>query len=641
MKKFDMLFQPGTIGKLKTKNRIIKAPMYTGFGARDCSVSQQILNYYKDQARGGAGLVIVEYSYVDNKGSQSQVCQLGINDRSFIPGLSNLARIIKDNGAKVGIQLCHCGRRRRIGIPPIVSPSRIPTVLWGDTLVPDELTIEDIREIVESFGKAAKYAEQAGYDMVEVHGAHGYLLTEFLSPYTNRRNDIYGGNLQDRMRFLLEIIENIRQKVSCDLPVGMRINGTDYLDGGSTLEDAKVLAKELENVGLDFLHVSSGTMATISSVFPMFRPAAFNVPFAEEIKKVVDATIIVGGAISTPEIAEEVIKKNQADFVTLARPMLADPFFAKKAEEGRPEDIAPCIRCNDGCLARGMALDRAVTCTVNFTAGFEGEYPMDPVDEPKKVAVIGGGPGGMEAARVAALRGHDVTLYEARDNLGGYMLEASVPEFKKDIRRLTDYLSTQMSKLSVKVILKTKASAEMIKKEGFDVVILATGSEPSIPDIYGLDKKSALTAVDVLRGAKVGNNVIVAGGGMVGCEVGLYLAEQGKRVEIIEELEEVGLDVEQETKKALFEGFTKCKVKLTPRTRLMEVTKDGVIVLKNGKKQNLKSNSVVIALGFKSKDSLLPEVETLNIPVCTVGDCVAPRRIYDAIHEGFSAGYHI
>jgi len=641
MTKFNKLFQPGYMGKLQVKNRIIKAPMYTAFAARDGSVTPRLLNYYREMSLGGTGLVIVEYSYTDDKGSQSQVCQLGIYDRSLIPGLSNLARIIKDNGARAGIQLCHCGRRRRVGKPPIVAPSRLPMVLWGDRIVPDELTAEEIWEIVESFGNAAKYSEQAGFEMVEVHAAHGYLITEFLSPITNKRNDAYGGSLQDRMRFLLEIIDNIRSKVSRDFPLSVRINATDYLEGGITTEEAKVLSQELVKEGVDILHVSSGSMVTKSSVFPMYRPTAFNVPFAEEIKKVVDATIIVGGAITTPELAEEVLQKGQADFVTLARPIFADPWFAKKTEEGRPEDIAPCIRCNEGCLARGMALDRAVSCTVNFTAGYEGEYPIKPVDKAKKVAVVGGGPGGMEAARVAALRGHKVTLYEGQDKLGGYMLEASIPEFKKDIRRLIDYLSTQMTKLGVNVMLKTEATVEMIKEQGFDAVILATGSKPCIPDIRGLDKHSAVTAVDVLRGAQVANNVVVAGGGMVGCEVALYLAEQGKQVQIVEELAEVALDVEQETKKALFEGLAEHGVKSSPDSRLEEVIDGGVVIYKNGKKQQLKGDSIVVALGFEPRDNLIPEVKQLNIPVYTVGDCVAPRRIYDAIHEGFSTGYRI
>jgi len=639
--RYKKLFEPGYVGKLKVENRIVKAPMYTAFAAVDGSVTPRLLNYYREMSLGGTGLVIVEYSYTDDKGSQSQVCQLGIYNRGLIPGLSNLARIIKDNGARAGIQLCHCGRRRRVGKPPVVAPSRLPLLLWGDRIVPDELTSEQIWEIVESFGNAAKYAEQAGFDMAEVHAAHGYLITEFLSPITNKRNDAYGGSLQDRMRFLLEIIDNIRRKVSRDFPLSVRMNATDYLEGGITIEEAKVLAQELVKRGVEILHVSSGSMVTKSSVFPMLRPTCFNVPFSEEINKVVDATIIVGGAITTPELAEEVLQKGQADFITFARPIFADPWFAKKAEEGRPEDIAPCIRCNDGCLARGMALDRAVSCTVNFTAGYEGEYPIKSVDKAKKIAVVGGGPGGMEAARVAALRGHKVTLYEERDKLGGYLLEASAPEFKKDIRRLIAYLSTQMAKLGVNVILKTEATVKMIKEQGFDAVILATGSKPLIPDIVGVDKHPVVTAVDVLRGAQVANNVIVAGGGMVGCEVALYLAEQGKQVQIIEELADIALDVEQETKKALLEGLAKHGVKSSPGSRLEEVIDGGIVIYKDAKKQQLEGDSIVVALGFKPRNHLLPEIEQLNIPVYTVGDCVAPRRIYDAIHEGFSAGYRI
>ncbi len=640
MTKYTKLFEPGYMGKLKIKNRIVKAPMYTAYAAPDGSVTQRLMDYYREMTLGGTGLVMVEYSYTDNKSSQSQVCQLGVYDRSLIPGLSNLARIIKDNGAAAGLQLCHCGRRGRVG-KRVVAPSRLPMVLWGDRLIPDELTTEEIWEIVESTGNAAMYVEQAGFDMVEVHAAHGYLITEFLSAMTNKRNDAYGGSLQDRMRFLLEIIENIRKKVSRDFPLSVRINGSDYLEGGIDIEEAKVLSKELVKAGVDILHVSSGSMVSKSSVFPMFRPTGFNVPFAKEIRKVVDATIMVGGAITTPELAEDILQKGHADFITFARPILADPWFAKKAEEGRAEDIVPCIRCNEGCLARGMALNRAVSCTVNFTAGLESEYRITKTDKPKKVAVIGGGPGGLEAARVAALRGNKVTLYEQQAKLGGYLLEASIPEFKSDLRRLTAYFNTQMKKLGVKVNLKTEATAATIKRGDFDAVIVATGSQPCLPDIPGLRKYPVVTAVDVLRGAKVDNKVIVAGGGMVGSEIALYLAQQGKQVLIIEELPSIALDVEQETKKALLEGLAENGVKSSCNSRLEEVTKDGVIIYKDRKKQQIKGDTVVIALGFESRNGLVSEFEKLNIPVYTIGDCVKPRRVYDAMHEGFAAGYRV
>ncbi len=640
MSKYPKLFEPGKIGRLEVKNRIVKAPMYTAYAAVDGSVTQRLLDYYREMTLGGTGLVMVEYSYTDNKSSQSQVCQLGIYDRALIPGLSNLARAIKDNGAVAGIQLCHCGRRGRVG-KRVVAPSRLPMVLWGDRLVPDELTTEQIWEIVESFGNSAMYAEQAGFDMVEVHAGHGYLITEFLSAYTNKRNDAYGGSLQDRMRFLIEIVENIRKKVSRGFPLSVRFNATDYLQGGIDLEEAKVLARELVKAGTDILHVSSGSMVSKSSVFPMFRPTAFNVPFAAEIKKVVDATVFVGGAITTPEIAEDVLEKGCADFVTMARPILADPYFAQKAREGRAEDIVPCIRCNEGCLARGMALNRAVSCTVNFAAGLEAEYRITPAAAPKKVAVIGGGPGGMEAARVAALRGHKVTLYEKREMLGGNLIEASVPEFKADIRRLTAYLSVQMEKLGVKVNLNTAATPAMISRGGFEAVIVATGSQPLLPDIPGMKKYPALTALDVLRGARVGDSVVVAGGGMVGSEIALYLAQQGKQVQIIEELPAIALDVEQETKKALMEGIAEHGVKSSCNSRLEEVTKDGVVIYKDRRKQEIKADTVVIALGFEKQDNLLEKVKKLDIPVYAIGDCVGPRRIYDAMHEGFSAGYRL
>ncbi len=640
MAKFKKLFEPGCIGKLKLQNRIMQAPMWTGFAARDGSVTPRLLNYCKERAQGGTGLIIVEFSYIDEKASQSLVCQLGIYGQSLIPGLSTLARVIKDNGAKAGIQICHAGRRRLLGTYPIVAPSRMPWEALGD-IIPSELTIEEIKEIVKAFGNAARIAEQSGFDMLEIHGAHGYLITEFLSPYTNRRGDIYGGSLRDRMRFALEVVDSVRRNVSRDFPLCVRISATEYTEGGITIEDSKVFAQELEKAGVDVIHVSAGMFESLSSVIPMLQPLARDVYLVEEIKEVVHIPAIASGAITSPQLAEEILEKGQADFISLARPLLADPYFARKAEEGRPEDIVPCIRCNDGCLSRGMSINRAVSCTVNISAGFEGEFDIQPA-RAKKIAVIGGGPGGMEAARVAALRCHDVTLYDEHDRLGGCLLEVSVLEFKKDLMRLIDYLSTQLTKLGVKVVLGKEATVQIIQQQGFDVVVLATGSMPFIPDVRGIDKQSIITALDVLRGKQVGQNVVVAGGGLVGCEVALFLAKQGKQIRIIEVLENAMSGVDREEKRVLTEGFSKYAVKINSGLSLEEVVDRGVVAVdKYGERYNFTADSIIFALGFERRDDLLEGLEKANMTVCPVGDCVEPRRIYDAIHEGFLASHRL
>lgn len=638
--KFKKLFEPGNIGRLRVKNRIIQAPMWTAFAARDGLVTTRLLNYYRERARGGVGLIIVEFASIDGKASVATRCQLGIYNESFIPGLSTLARVIKDNGAKAGIQICHCGRQRFLATYPMVAPSPVPWKALGG-IVPSELTIEEIEEIIEAFGNAARIAEKSGFDLVEIHGGHGYLINQFLSPYTNRRTDIYGGSLRNRMRFALEVVQRVREKVSHSFPVGMRISGSEYIENGVTIDESVVLAKELEEAGIDIIHVSGGNHEASSfEVAPEYRPLALHAHLAEAIKRAVHIPVVASGSITSPQLAEEILEKEQADFVSLARPLLADPYFAKKAEEGRSDDIVPCIRCRDGCLLRGVNASRAIGCTVNFSVGFEGEFDLEPARECKSIAVIGGGPAGMEAARVAASRGHKVTLYEQRDQLGGHLLEASVPVFKNDLKSLIRYFKTQLEKLNVKVVLKVKATDKIIKEQEFDAVVLAIGSIPLVPKIKGIDKRSVVTAVDVLNGRQVGQNVLVAGGGLVGCEVAWFLAEQGKKVCVIEAEEDIAPEMDIGHKQVIFEKFSQYKVQVLVGSRLEEVTDAGVIVVDRGdRRRNLEVDNVVLALGFEPRKN--PLSGDIGIPVYLIGDCVKPRKIYDAIHEGFLTGYKI
>ena len=673
--KFDKLFEPGYISNLKLKNRIIQAPMYTAFAERDGSVSQRLLKYYKERSKGGAGLIIVESSAIDNKVSSWGVCTISLSDGSYIPGLSTLARTIQDHGAKASIQLNHVGRQRMVfGGTPSVAPSRVPYLIEGKPpIVPEELTIEGIKEIVESYGDAAMIAERAGFDMVEIHGGHGYLITQFLSPITNRRGDIYGSNLKDRMRFALEVVDTVRKNVSKDFPIGMRISGSDYVEGGITLEDSVVFARELERAGIDAIHVTGGIHDTGSyTISPMYRPIAVHRHLVESIKKGVNIPVIASGSIISPPVAEDILEKGHADFISLARPLLVDPWWPTKTIEGKVEDIAPCIRCME-CLARGEILGRATTCTVNFSAGFEGEYDIKPVDKTKKIAVIGSGPGGMEAARVAALRRHDVTLYERSPNLGGRLNPLS--EFFIEIASLLEYLSTQVEKAGVKVVTNKEITVQMIQKEGFDAIILATGRKQFIPDIRGIDKPSVITVDDLLKGKDVGQNVVVIGGGLIGCEIAYLLALVGKlygiskhrkmlpksmehrltrilndtklplslrkNIRVIELSENVAVGIDKPTKQVILEGFEKWGIQTNTGLRLDEVIDGGIIAVNwYGGKHHFDCDNVVLT-SYTSDDTLLEELEKTNISIVPVGDCVSPRKIYDAIHEGFLAGYRV
>jgi len=369
-------------------------------------------------------------------------------------------------------------------------------------------------------------------------------------------------------------------------------------------------------------------------------PPATNVWAAEEIKNVVGIPVIASGSITTPQLAETILEQGRADFISLGRPLIADPCFPLKAEEKHPEDICPCTRCLDGCVVRGVAVG-GINCSVNVTVGREDEFRITAADRVKRVAVIGGGPAGMEAARVAALRGHQVTLFEKR-KLGGVLIEASVPEFKADIRRLIDYLSVQVKRTGVKIV-NSEATSQTIKDGRFDAVIVATGATPWIPDVPGIDKPRAVGALDVLRGAKTGESVIVVGGGMIGRDVALFLAEQGKNVTITTRGDDIARGMNQAERLAYFERLSKHSVKIRTGVHLKEITDSGIIIHDGaGNKSEIKGDSVVLAAGLIPDRGLFDELSKIaDLKVYAVGDCVEPRTIFDAIHEGYWTAFNL
>jgi len=641
--KFPKLFEPIHLGKLLLKNRIIRAPMLTCLATRDGCVTERMVRHYRELARGGSSLIIVEDSYIDDKASKSNQCQLSVSSDDHRPGLEWLAATIKSNGAKACIQLGHAGRQKFLPIYPIKAPSRIP---WEESYaagvsVPEELTFEEIGDIVEAFGDAALRAKQVGFDMIEILGCHGYLVSNFLSARTNKRTDWYGGNLESRIRFLAEVIDCIFKKVGRDYPVSIRLSGTDYEEGGITIEETKKVAEVLGKAGVSAIHVSGGSHHTMDKEnAPMYGPLATNVWAASEIKNVVDIPVIVVGSITTPELAEEILEEGKADLIALGRPLLADPYFPLKAREGRPEDICPCIRCLDGCVARGVSVG-SIKCSVNPTIGRENELGIFPVAKAKKVAVVGGGPAGMETAMVAILRGHKVTLFEKR-KLGGMLIEAAVPEFKADIRRLIDYLSTQVKKAGVEIIY-SEATSQIIKEGKFDTVIVATGATPWIPDVPGVDKPQVIETLDVLRGVETGKKVIVIGGGLIGRDVALFLAEQRKEVIITTRGDDIARGMNGSERLAYFERLSKQNVEIRTGVHLQEVADDGVILCdKCGTKREIKVDNVVLAAGLVPNRGLFDELAAIpRLEVYAIGDCVEPRTIFDAIHEGYWTAYNL
>lgn len=642
-KLFPHLFTPGKIGSLTLKNRIMKAPQSSGMSNMDGTVSERLVRYYRQQAAGGAGMIIVEYAYVDDIGAKSAHCHLGISNNEHIPGLAWLAENIREQGAVPAIQIEHCGRQKFLGTQPICAPSAIPwPKLWdqyGVQAVPHVLTIEEIQDIVHAFGDAALRAKQAGFELVEIHGAHGYLLTNFFSPTTNHRTDLYGGSLENRMRIYVEIVRDVRKKVGPDFPVTIRLSGTDYEPDGFPIEDTIELAKVLEKEGIDAFHISGGDHHTmIHQVSPMAIDVCHNVWAAEAIKKVVHVPVIASGSITLPEYAEEIIALGKGDFVGLGRPLWADPEWPLKAMEDRPEDIRPCIRCNEGCLERTFFNFKAITCAVNPTISREGELDLKPAAKPRKIAVVGGGPAGMEAARVCKLRGHEVTLFEEKE-LGGLLHEASVPEFKSDIRPLCKYLITQIEKLGIPVEHKKATAADLA---GYDAVICATGSRPILPGVPGIDKPGVMDALEVLNGArKPEGRIAVIGGGLVGTETALHLAEQGMHTTLVEMLPKIMNGVAATDQLAYSERIAKADMEVCTGTRLVSIGDGEITVSDHTGTHTIPADSVIIAIGLKAQDSLYGELCAQGKEAYLVGDAVHPGKIFDAFHTAYRVAWKI
>lgn len=638
--KLVKLFEPFQLKKVNLRNRIVMPPMASRLALPDGIVSETLINYYEERAKGGVGLIIVEFSYIDDKASRAFPGQLGIYNEKLIPLLNELVERIKAHGSKIALQINHAGRstsRTIIGRKPL-APSAL-TVARGDEMT-KELSIEEIEEIIEAYGEAARRTKAAGFDLVEIHGAHGYLICQFLSPLVNRRTDKYGS---DRVIFALEVVKRVREKVGEDFPIGFRISGDEYVDGGITLELSKYYAKRLAEAGVDYIHVSGGTTVTVDKfISPMYYPPGGLVYLAEEIKKVVSIPIITVGSIYDPLFAEKVLQEGKADLVSMGRALIADPELPKKAAEGRMEDIRPCIRCNQGCFSR-LREFKTQRCTANALVGREKRLEIIPASGVKKVLVVGGGPAGMESARVAAMRGHKVILFEKENELGGQLRIASIPHFKRDIKRLIEYLYTQIKKLDVAIELGKEMNLDLIRTIEPDVVIVATGATAFVPDIPGISKSFVQTATDILTGTKQsGKNTVVAGGGMVGCETAIYLAESGKNVTMIEMLGEIGIDLEPTSKIAVSKMLNENGVKIITNVKLKEIRDENIVIIdKNWVERSIETETLVIALGSIPNRILIDELKGKNMKFYAIGDCVEPRKSINAIDEGFRIGREI
>jgi NADPH-dependent 2,4-dienoyl-CoA reductase/sulfur reductase-like enzyme len=500
-----------------------------------------------------------------------------------------------------------------------------------------EMTFEEIEATIESFAEAARRAKTAGFDGVELHGTHGYLMAQFLSPYTNRRTDKYG---RDRGLFALETLDRVRSRVGNDYPVGYRISAEEFVEGGVTLKEAKAFAKRLEDRGIDYIHVSAGIAETGQHIIiPMYLPKGHLLPFAEGIKSAVTVPVMAVGAIHDPDLAEETLQKNRADLIVMGRALIADPELPRKIQSGQLEDIRTCLRCNEGCSSR-IRENKTQRCAINAEVGRERQMRIHPVSKSKHVCVIGGGPAGMEAARVLALRRHRVTLIEKEKELGGLLRYAAVPDFKAELRSFLEYLKTQVVKLGVEILVNHRATPEFIKEIKPDSLVLATGSTVRVPDIPGAGKPFVSTFGELLSGEfQTGKKVVVAGGAAMGCEIAAHLASAGKRVTLVEMVGELATDLEMRARLTLLQLLKERGVKILTNWKLEKIDNGYVLLIgRDWKKQEVATDSVILALGLTSNEELVKPMRESFSDIYVIGDCVAPRKIYQAIHEGAFAG---
>ena len=644
------LFEPGKIGRLTIKNRIAMAPMgIIGLVEADGSISQRGIDYYAERAKGGTGLIItglcfptldIEFSRQEGERAHPM---FRADIPEVIPRMRELVEAVHQHGAKIAIQLT--AGLGRVGNPraatreaDIVGPSVLPNV-WNLKVMTRELSTEEVEKLVRSFWRAAEIVRDGGFDAIELHGHEGYLMDQFTTSLWNKRTDKYGGDLDGRLRFPLEIIEGIKDKAGKDFPIIYRYAIKHYIEGGRDVEESLDIARRLESAGVDALHVDAGCYDDWYWPHPPnHQPPGCMVDMAQAVKKVVKIPVITVGRLGYPELAENVLREEKADFVALGRPLLADPEWPLKVKEGMLEDIRPCLGCHDGCMDRIMR-GLYLSCAVNPATGNEKELTIRVADKPRSVLVVGGGPGGMEAARVARLRGHKVTLCEKGSSLGGHLIPGSVPKFKQDVKWLRDYYETQLSKLGVNIEFGKAITAELVEGMKPDVVIVATGSTPIVPQIPGIEKGKVVTAIDVLLGKKeVGETVVVAGGGLVGCETALYLAEKGKRVTIVEMLERILRDVFESNRQYLFKMLAENSVCVLTESSLGRVTDEGAVIINKRRRYEaeLKADTVVLALGLKPEKDLFKALEGKVAEIHSIGDCQEPRRIMDAVWDAYN-----
>jgi 2,4-dienoyl-CoA reductase-like NADH-dependent reductase (Old Yellow Enzyme family)/thioredoxin reductase len=630
---------------MELKNRWVMAPMAVLAADREGYPTRMMIDYYNERAKGGVGMIIVGAHWILRKYAFPYRACLG--DDSYIPKQKELVDAIHAHGCKTSVQLHHLGVSASAYLSILDNPeaydlvgaSAVPFIPTG--AVPRELSAAEIADFVEAYGEAARRAKAAGYDSVEVHGAHGYLISQFLSPTSNKRTDGYGGTVEKRARFACEVIARVREKVGPDFPILMKVNAEDGVAYGKKLEETLEQAPMFVEAGVDALDVSVGISGIVSPI-PIIDPPSYRIGLAQAVKQVVDVPIIAVGRLNDPPLAEQVVTEGKADLIAIGRALLADPAFPNKVKEGRLADIVQCLCCNN-CTERYRGKDesRGVRCTVNPCLLRESAFVFLPTETPKEVLVVGGGVGGMTAAKVVAQRGHRTTLVERTGQLGGQWNIAAHQEFKEQYASLVERLTRELEASGTKVMLNQEVTPQMVAEMKPDAVVLATGATPIKLDVPGIDGPNVVHAYDVLEGrVTVGDRVVVVGGRLVGMETSLSLARQGRRVSIVtlKRLGENGKPMNVNIYLKLRDSLLDADVRLFPHSAVSEIKEDGVSIIHDNEILFLKADTVVMAVGAKPVETLSEKIREIVPEVHMIGDCVEVRKIIDATNEGAEVG---
>lgn len=635
MTRFARLFTPLRVGSLEMRNRVAMSAMATGFATAEGGVTPELVAYYEARAQGGVGMVIVEGT-MPVGGLRYGAYTTSLHEDDLIPGWASLARAIKAHRALACVQLLHPGRQMlHHSRGPLVGPSAVPLRVTG--LVPKELSVEEIGEIVDAHGRAAARARAAGFDAVELHGSHGYLIAQFLSPLSNRRQDGYGGNPQRRSRFLLELIAAIHRLAGRDFPILCRLSVEEFVPGGINLEESLRLIPAIEDAGVVAIRVSGGNddQPRPLMIPPLTLPRGDFWRLSEAVNRVARVPTDAVGRIDSPELAERLLADGVADFVSIGRALIADPDWARKAESGETDRIRPCIYTNQGCIDRLLDSRHArISCVVNPAVGREAHANGACAEYPRRVVVVGGGPAGLQAAATAAWRGHEVYVLE-RDQLGGRMAVAACAPGMEELRRAIDYLERELIRLRVRLRIGREGTLEDILALNPDAVVVATGARALVPSWLTLAGPWR-SAEDVLRGkAAPGARAVVIGGRLSGLMAAEFLADQGASVTVVDPGKKLGLGLSPVSMRwSTRERLEKKGVKLLPLTPVLAVEPGRVHIAVNVTPTELAADTVVVEMEYHADGALAAALEREGIRTFAVGDCRSPRTFLEAFHEG-------